>query len=103
MGAGSICRELGIDRGEFESRVVDTVYFGGGTPSLLSADRIAAMIQLLKEVFVLAGNVEMTLEVNPGTVSPEKAQAHIRHGCEPGQHRNADFPGSSASKNWKEP
>ncbi len=80
QGAGSICRELGIDRGEIDSRVVDTVYFGGGTPSLLSAERIAGIIQVLKEVFDLAGNVEMTLEVNPGTVSPEKAKAHVAIG-----------------------
>ena len=80
QGAGSICRELGIDRVEIDSLVVDTVYFGGGTPSLLSAERIAGITQVIKEVFVLAGNVEMTLEVNPGTVSPEKAQAHSAMG-----------------------
>lgn len=79
-GAATICRELGIDRGEPEWGVIDTIYFGGGTPSLLSADRIATLIQLLKEVFVLAGNVEITLEVNPGTVSPEKAKAHAAIG-----------------------
>lgn len=80
QGAGSICLELGIDRREILSRVVDTVYFGGGTPSLLSAERIAGIIQVLKEVFVIAENVEMTLEVNPGTVSPEKVKAHIAAG-----------------------
>jgi oxygen-independent coproporphyrinogen-3 oxidase len=78
--AGAICRELGIAQGEIDSRVVDTVYFGGGTPSLLSTERIAGIIPVLKEVFVLAGDVEMTLEVNPGTVSPEKVKAHIAMG-----------------------
>jgi oxygen-independent coproporphyrinogen-3 oxidase len=47
---------------------------------LLSAERIAGIIQVLKEVFVIAENVEMTLEVNPGTVSPEKVKAHIAAG-----------------------
>lgn len=79
-GAGAVSRELGINRGELEWGVVDTIYFGGGTPSLLSAERIAAIVQLLKEVFVLARDVELTLEVNPGTVSPEKAQAHAAIG-----------------------
>jgi oxygen-independent coproporphyrinogen-3 oxidase len=79
-GAGAICRELAIDHGVFESHVVDTIYFGGGTPSLLSADRIAATVQILKEVFVLAENVEITLEVNPGTVDLEKVQAHVAIG-----------------------
>jgi putative oxygen-independent coproporphyrinogen III oxidase len=80
LGAPAICRELGIDQRELDLRVVDTIYFGGGTPSLLSAELIAGLIQLLKEAFVLAENVEITLEVNPGTVSPEKAKAHVAMG-----------------------
>jgi oxygen-independent coproporphyrinogen-3 oxidase len=43
-----------------------TLYFGGGTPSLLAASTIARLIDLIRERFGLARNAEITLEVNPG-------------------------------------
>jgi len=43
----------------------DTLYFGGGTPSLLSADRLARLIDALRARFALAPDAEVTLEVNP--------------------------------------
>lgn len=46
---------------------VDTIYFGGGTPSLMPPDAMAAILGTLREVFVVAPNVEMTMEVNPTT------------------------------------
>lgn len=50
----------------------DTIYFGGGTPSLLSAQSIAAIIADLKQYFQITDNVEVTLEANPGTVDLAK-------------------------------
>ncbi len=54
------------------SRIVDTVYFGGGTPSLLPAESIAQMIDEIKKCFRLSENVEITLEANPNTLTPDK-------------------------------
>lgn len=54
------------------SRIVDTVYFGGGTPSLLPAESIAQMIDEIKKCFQLAENAEITLEANPNTLTPDK-------------------------------
>lgn len=54
------------------SRIVDTVYFGGGTPSLLPAESIAQMIDEIKKFFRLSENVEITLEANPNTLTPDK-------------------------------
>ena len=77
-GAGSICRELGIDRKENLSQALSIRFTleVGHLPCFLPIGSQESS-KLLKEVFVLAGNVEMTLEVNPGTVSPEKVKAHI--------------------------
>jgi len=50
----------------------DTIYFGGGTPSILSAADINFIIQHLKKNFPIADNCEITLEMNPGTVDSEK-------------------------------
>lgn len=49
------------------NRPVDTVYFGGGTPSLLGVGRVSALLETAAHVFPIAGNAEITLEVNPAT------------------------------------
>ena len=46
--------------------MLETVYFGGGTPSLLPAEEIAGLIELVRERFGLAGGAEVTIEANPG-------------------------------------
>jgi len=48
--------------------VFDTVYFGGGTPSCLSADQLADLLQRLRSVFLVLPETEITVEVNPGDV-----------------------------------
>ena len=45
--------------------LVDTVYFGGGTPSLLSVEQIARILSAIRENFIVADDVEITLECNP--------------------------------------
>ena len=50
---------------EFE---VKTIYFGGGTPSLLPAKSIAYMLESCSKLFNMPSNLEVTLEANPGTV-----------------------------------
>ncbi|MGH9428774.1 MAG: radical SAM family heme chaperone HemW, partial [Terriglobia bacterium] len=59
---------------------VDTVYFGGGTPSLIDAKHIAGLLRLVGEVFAMSANPEVTLEVNPGSVNPVRAEQHIEAG-----------------------
>ena len=55
-----------------KTRLVDTVYFGGGTPSLLTAESIAQIIRKIRECFRLSENAEITLEANPNTLTPDK-------------------------------
>jgi oxygen-independent coproporphyrinogen-3 oxidase len=47
---------------------VETIYFGGGTPSLVPANEIEATLQTCDGIFSLAPDIEISLEVNPGTV-----------------------------------
>src|SRR5712671_6697529 len=49
----------------------DTIYFGGGTPSLLSADDVAAIIAACQTTFDVRRDCEITLEANPETVSTD--------------------------------
>jgi len=55
-----------------KTTVLDTVYFGGGTPSLLSAEQLSQFITHIKTYFELSDNAEITLEANPNTLTYEK-------------------------------
>jgi oxygen-independent coproporphyrinogen-3 oxidase len=61
-------------------RAVDTIYFGGGTPSLLSASQFQQIFQHLRGEFDLAGNAEITLECAPGQLSAETLEELLRQG-----------------------
>lgn len=49
----------------------DTIFFGGGTPSLLQKDEVARIIQACRDSFDLAADAEITLEANPESATPE--------------------------------
>ncbi len=59
---------------------VDSVYFGGGTPSLLSVEQMQRILEALQEVFSFAPQTEMTLECAPGQLSDSLLQALPRLG-----------------------
>lgn len=58
----------------------DTLFFGGGTPSLLPPAEISALIGLCRRVFSLEPEAEITLEANPDTVSAESLAGYRRAG-----------------------
>ncbi len=64
----AIIREVSLRSRYLEGEEVDTVYFGGGTPSLLSASQTENIIKAIKENFGLADDPEITVEVNPDDV-----------------------------------
>lgn len=51
---------------------VDTIYFGGGTPSLLTPAEVATILQAVHQRFRVQPGAEVTIEINPGTVTPDK-------------------------------
>lgn len=61
-----------------KSRLTDTVYFGGGTPSLLSPEQIKIILDTVENNFVLSEKPEITLETNPNTVNFNKL-SEFRH------------------------
>ena len=54
----------------------DTVFFGGGTPSLLSGEQMQQIMRALKDRFDIRENAEISMECNPGTTTPEKLAAY---------------------------
>lgn len=54
------------------NRRISTIFFGGGTPSILNSDYICGIMDTIKDNFCLMENAEISIECNPGTLSKEK-------------------------------
>jgi oxygen-independent coproporphyrinogen-3 oxidase len=76
----SLRRELELRYGADERWTVDTLYFGGGTPSRLGADGVSAMLSMLRGRIELASGAEVTLEANPEDVTREAVAAWVDSG-----------------------
>jgi oxygen-independent coproporphyrinogen-3 oxidase len=63
--------ELELASARLGGPTVNTVFVGGGTPSLLGGERLAAMLDMVREHFVLALDAEVTTEANPESTWPE--------------------------------
>ena len=60
--------------------IVDSVFIGGGTPSLLSSTQMIELMNTVRESFALSSDAEITAECNPGTVNEEKLRAYKNAG-----------------------
>lgn len=76
----AMLREIQSYREEARKYEVKTVFLGGGTPSLLTCAQTEAVFEYLNRVFHIAEDAEITMEVNPGTVTPEKLESYRRAG-----------------------
>lgn len=65
---------------EMLKKPVDSIYFGGGTPSSVDAGYIEKTMRILKEVFKVSDQAEVTIEVNPGTLTKDKAMRYLQAG-----------------------
>ena len=68
----AIERELALQHDYLAGELVDTIYFGGGTPSLLSAAQLAEVFNVVSKNFTVNPQAEITLEANPDDLSREK-------------------------------
>ncbi len=64
--------ELQAKANYLEGQAVETIYFGGGTPSILQIDELEQIMQQLHQHFIIAPSAEITLEANPDDVNDEK-------------------------------
>ncbi|WP_317127872.1 radical SAM family heme chaperone HemW [Lacibacter luteus] len=55
-----------------QSQQIETIYFGGGTPSLLTIEELQQIIQTLQQQYIISADAEITLEANPDDVTDEK-------------------------------
>lgn len=70
----SIIKEIGLRSSEMKEEV-QTIYFGGGTPSILATSAIENMLDAIKAHYAISKNMEITLEANPDDITTEKAKA----------------------------
>ena len=59
---------------------IDTIYFGGGTPSYIDSSEIEKILKTIRELYHVGEDAEITIEVNPGTVDKEKLLAYKNMG-----------------------
>ena len=64
--------DLDQDIGVFEPRDIQSIFFGGGTPSLFTAESVHAIIEGIDQRMTVAADAEITLEANPGTFEQQK-------------------------------
>ncbi|WJW80481.1 radical SAM family heme chaperone HemW [Bartonella sp. TP] len=76
----AIIRELVNLRGYIKGRQITSVFFGGGTPSLMSGSTVARILSFIRQQFNLAQNVEITLEVNPSSAERAKFKVYREAG-----------------------
>ncbi len=67
----ALCREITAAGGDFSAHSVDSLFFGGGTPTVLQTDALALILQTIRQTFSLAPDAEISIEANPGTVTAQ--------------------------------
>ena len=70
----ALAKEIQLRKNELGSEIVETIYFGGGTPSILSVEEIQFLIDAVYENFEVVENPEITLEANPDDLHFDSAQ-----------------------------
>jgi putative oxygen-independent coproporphyrinogen III oxidase len=64
----ALIRDFDFEASRVKGRRIDSMFFGGGTPSLFQPEEFARLIRALKERIAFADDAEITLEANPGTI-----------------------------------
>lgn len=68
-------KEIKFYKAEIQGKKIDTIFIGGGTPSILNQNEIESLFQSIKDNFEIKDNAEITMECNPGTLTLNKLKA----------------------------
>ena len=75
-----LIKEIEMWGEKLKEKTFDTVYFGGGTPSFIDPNYIYGAMNQVTKCFHLTKDPEVTIEMNPGTVSEKKIETYLRAG-----------------------
>ena len=68
----ALAKELVLRKNEFKGELVETIYFGGGTPSILSSEDLNYLIDEIYANYIVSDNPEITIEANPDDLDDER-------------------------------
>nr|WP_321232323.1 radical SAM family heme chaperone HemW [uncultured Psychroserpens sp.] len=72
----ALAKELEMRKNEFQNTTVETIYFGGGTPSLLTSEELQFLIETVYQNYIVSETPEITLEANPDDLISSIKQYH---------------------------
>ena len=75
-----LCEEIASYKGRAEGYYIESIFFGGGTPSLLTSEEFEKITHALKNTFSFCRDIEFTLESNPKTITREKLSHYVSLG-----------------------
>lgn len=75
----ALAKEIRLRKHEFEQETVETIYFGGGTPSILAVEDIRLLIDTVYQNYKVADNPEITVEANPDDLSEKRIMELHQH------------------------
>ncbi len=76
----SLCHEMASYKAISKDYIIRTIYIGGGTPSILLPGEVGNIMAYLKSTFKVAEDAEVSIEVNPGTLTRLKADEYLEAG-----------------------
>ncbi|MDR2910552.1 MAG: radical SAM family heme chaperone HemW [Bacteroidales bacterium] len=76
----ALLKELELRKDYIDGEKIETVYFGGGTPSILKKDELRQIIYFLNNTFDIASDAEITLEANPDDLLPDCIEMLLNSG-----------------------
>lgn len=76
----AVCAQLSREAANYRTYQVETVFFGGGTPSLLSAGQLDRIMERIRSDYALSKQAEISLESNPGTLTADRLSGYRKAG-----------------------
>lgn len=67
-------KEISLRKGYLGDQIIETIYFGGGTPSLLSANELQNLLGAIVDQFEVSSSAEITIEANPDDLNPQRVK-----------------------------
>ncbi len=68
----AICKEIELQQDYLGGELIESIYFGGGTPSVLEEDHLKSIFNTLKRYYKISSDAEITFEANPDDITPSK-------------------------------
>lgn len=77
----ALCKEISSPKSKIQNpNAIDSIYFGGGTPSLLTAKQVDRILQTIRNQFSITSDAEITIEINPATITLETVKSYLYSG-----------------------